>query len=82
MEGVMVVKTIKFGEKEYVIIKRSELDRIVNEADFHLCCCVEYARIHKEQSNSELWRDFEMNQIMASANNGRKQLHKLLRKEA
>lgn len=76
------MKTINLGKKEYIIMERSELNRIVNEADYHLCCCMQFAKSHKENSNSDLWRDFDMNQIVASANNGRKQLEKLLRKEA
>ena len=81
MEGVIVVKTIKLGKKEYVIIERSELDRILGEAEFQLCTCKNFARSHKENPNPDIWRDFDMNQIVASAENGRKQLQKLTRKE-
>lgn len=76
------MKTIALGKKEYVIIERSELDRILGEADFHLCTCKTYAKSHKEMPNPDLWRDFDMNQIMTSAENGRKQLNKLTRKGA
>ena len=76
------MKTITFGKKEYVIIERSELDQIIGETEFHLYTCANFARSHKENPNHDIWRDFDMDQIMASAKNGRKQLQKLTRKGA
>lgn len=76
------MKTINLGKKEYIIMNRSELNRIVSEVDYHLCCCMQCANSHKENSDSDIWRDFDMNQIIASANNGRNQLKKLLCEEA
>lgn len=76
------MKTITLGKKEYVIIEQSELDRILGDVEFHLCTCKEFARSHKEMPSPDIWRDFDMNQIMTSAENGRKQLTKLTRKGA
>ena len=73
----MVVKTIKLGKKEYVIIERSELNRILGETEFHLCTCETFAHAHKENPDPDVWRDFDMDQIMTSARSGRKQLNKL-----
>lgn len=76
------MKNIHLGKKEYVIINRSELDQIIGETEFHLCTCKTFAKAHKENPDPDIWRDFDMNQIMTSAENGRKQLQKLTRKGA
>ena len=74
------MKTVSLGKKEYVIIERTELAKTLNEIDNHLCTCETYAHHHKEMPNPDIWRDFDMDQIMTSARNGREKLRKLIQK--